>query len=199
MHVKRTHAGDVGVAQAPDQVIGEVEEAPRGGVALGKVLLEPEDLGQLHLDADFAADVGQRGIVRGVERRRLRAGAVVHPHDDVALGLARLGDGNRLPAGADRHQRAGGVDADRGDARRVDRRGGDRFAHGGANLRPDVGGGLFDEQGFRVELPDRAHGKGQPPAVRIEQARAHAGRTDVDPQEYPIAHVYPRFLSANSS
>ena len=192
---ERAHAGDIGIRQAPDEVIGKIEEAPRRGVTLREVLLEPQHLGQFHLDADLATDVGQGGVLGRVDRRSLRPGAVVHPHDDVVLRFARIGDGHRLAAGADRHQRAGRVDADRNDARRIDRRASHRLANGGAGLCPDIGGRLFNVQRFRMELFDRAHGEGQSLPVCVEQARTHTGRADIDAQKDLITHSRPRFLT----
>lgn len=62
---------------------------------------------------------------------------MVHPHDDVALGIAVFGDRNRLSAGADGDQQAG-TSAD-GDQRRVVRPArANGFAYRRAGLRPDV-------------------------------------------------------------
>ena len=195
---QRAHAGDVGVGETPGQIIGEVEETPGLGIALGEMLLEPQDFGQLHLDADFAADVGQRRVVRGIECCRLRTGAVVHPHDDVALGFARFGDRDRLAVLADGNQRTRRIDADRGYLRRRNAGLGDRFAHGRAGLCPDVGRRLFDEQRLRMELLDRTDDKGQALTVRGKNAGPYAGRTDVDAQEYRCVHA-PSVYRANSS
>jgi hypothetical protein len=58
----------------------------------------------------------------------------------------------------------------------------------------DVGGGLLDEQGFRMELFDRLCRETKPPAARVEQTGAHTGQTDVDAQENPIDHDDPRVI-----
>ena len=184
---QRADARGVDAAAAPDEVVGEVEKAPRRGVAVREVPAQPEHLGQFHLDADLAADVHERRVARRVDRRGLLAGAVVHPHDDVARGIAVLGHRDRPAVGAHGDERAGGVEADRrhrvgGNAGRCD-----GLAHGGGRRRPDVGRRLLDEPGARVELLDRAQGEGEPPPVAVVETRAHARRADVHTQKHPFA------------
>ena len=135
---QRADARDVLAAGAPDEVVGEVVEAPRGGVARGKASLEPQHLRQLHFDAHLAAHVGECRVAGGVDRRSLRHRAVVHRHHDVALRVAVLGHRDGRAAGGDGNQRARRVETDRG--HRVDRRA--RSGDGGvdrcASALPDV-------------------------------------------------------------
>jgi hypothetical protein len=49
------------------------------------VVLEPENLGDLHLDAHLAADVLEELMVGGVDLFRLLDGAVVEPQNNVAV------------------------------------------------------------------------------------------------------------------
>jgi len=175
----------VGATAAPDEVIGEIEEACRGGVAIGQVPSQPKHFRQFHLDADFPRHVGQRRIARRVDRRRLVARAVIHPHDDVAFGLAAGGNRDRLAGAADgdseqvaskpsaadrtlaRHRRAS-----RPRARR--RRSGSRCRR---RLLDDAGGGM--------ELPDGPHGEGETPPREIEDTRPDAGRSHIHADDVP--------------
>ncbi len=71
------------------------------GKEIGRhVVLEPEDLGDLHLDAHLAANVLEQLVVGGVDLFRLLDRAVVKPQDNVAVvaivGEVGAGDGNGL-------------------------------------------------------------------------------------------------------
>ncbi len=177
---QRANAGRVGTATAPDQVVGQVEEPRRRPIAVRAMPLQPQDLGQLHLDADFAADVGERRVAGRVDRRRLVGRAVVHPHDDVALRIAVLGDRDGPAVHANSDQRAGGVEAEGRDG--IDRHAGQRhrFAHRRTGLAPDVGRRLLGEIGPRMKLPDGSHGEGEASTRVVVEAGTHARRSHVD-------------------
>lgn len=97
-----------GAAEAAGLVAsGQVGEGIRQVVKLaagkeigGHVVLEPEDLGDLHFDAHLAADVLEQLVLGGVDLFRLLDRAVVKPQDNVAIvaivGEIGAGDGDGL-------------------------------------------------------------------------------------------------------
>ena len=87
-------------------------------VAGSKIPVQPQDLRQRHLDADLATDIGQRGIVRGIDRGRLGHRTVIHPHDDVALRIGVLGHRDGRAVHTDGDQRARGVESNAADGLR---------------------------------------------------------------------------------
>lgn len=73
---------------APGQVIGKIEEMPGPCKGLRQVFLEPEQLWRLHFGRNVVADIAQYIVPRCVDPLCLLDGAVIHPHDDVAFGIA---------------------------------------------------------------------------------------------------------------
>jgi len=131
--------GDVG------EGVGQVVELAAVEELRGHVVLEPQDLGDLHLDGHLAADVAQQAVAGGIDAVGLGDGAVVQPEDDVAVRVeGGRGDGDGLVgvAGED-GQRAGRVEADAADVRGVDVVLAEGALHGDADAAPDVGGRLF--------------------------------------------------------
>jgi hypothetical protein len=120
------------------------------------VVLEPEHLGDLHLDAHGAADVLEQLVLGVVDELRLGDGAVVQPQDDVAVvavvGKGRPCDGHGLVrvVGED-GQGACRVEADALDLGRVDGSFGDDAADAFADAEPDVGRRLLLQSRMSVD------------------------------------------------
>jgi hypothetical protein len=145
------------------QSIAQVVEVALCEELRGHVVLQPQDLGHLHLNAHRAADIAEEVVLGSVDLLGLLDGAVVEPQDDVAvvavcvvefgacdaLGLAGLfvEDG----------QRAGCVEADAADGFRVDI----VLVHGTldrvADALPDVGYGLFLEETEKENVSQLVH------------------------------------------
>lgn len=100
--------------------IGQIKELALLKDRLGHVLLEPEDLRDLHLEAHRPADVLEHHAPRRVDRLGLVVRAVVGPEDDVAFsglgadvgapGSGSDGLGSAIEGGYGK--RAGRVEAD---------------------------------------------------------------------------------------
>jgi len=78
----------MGPGRAPRQEVGEIEEMRRRLVGLRLVLLEPEDLRRFHFGRHDAAHIAQHRMAGPVDAAGLFERAVIHPHDDVAIGIA---------------------------------------------------------------------------------------------------------------
>ena len=181
----------VGAGRAPHQIIRKIEVALHRRMALGEMPLQPKYLRQFHLDADLATDIGERLVVRPVDVGGLGDGAMVHPHDDVALGICVLGHRDAAPIGTNGDQRTGGVEADtadRGGAKPAVR---DGLTHCVTELLPDVARRLLEHIAARIELLDRPHDVGQPITAAVENRGTHAARTDIHADERTTAHVTP--------
>ena len=167
--------------------VGEVEEL-RASERFGDMAGEPHELRRLHLRRNHAADEAQRRVAAGVDLGGFRHRAVVHPDDGVAVRRPGRRDGERVPAGVERDQRAGGVEADAGDGVRRDS--GRRLAHGVARRRPDIAGGMLDDVARLTEQRDRPAGAGDQPARLVERAGPRAGGAHVH-ADVNAAHTRP--------
>lgn len=116
------------------------------------VVLEPEDLGHLHLDAHLSADVFEELVLGVVDLLGLFNGPVVEPQNDVAVVTivceVRSGNGKRLVGVVSEYsQRAGGIEANALDAGRIDGRLANDTPDTFADALPDICGGLLLEKG----------------------------------------------------
>jgi hypothetical protein len=100
---------------AERQEVGKVEEIAGILVASRQIFFQPEQLRCFHLRRDDAADIAQHVVGGLIDAPRLRGGAVIHPDDDVALGIAGGADRDRARIAVERDQRAGGIEADTAD------------------------------------------------------------------------------------
>ena len=71
------------------EVIGEVEEVARLLIDVRAILLQPQNFRRLHLRRDFAANVPQYRVARGIDLFRLPGGAMIHPDNNVAVRIVR--------------------------------------------------------------------------------------------------------------
>jgi hypothetical protein len=116
------------------------------------VVLEPEDLGHLHLDAHLSADVLEELVLGVVDLFGLFNGPVVEPQNDVAVVtiVCEVGSGNgeRLVSVVSEYgQRAGGIEANALDAGWIDGRLANDTPDTFADALPDICGGLLLEKG----------------------------------------------------
>lgn len=115
------------------------------------MVLEPQDLGDFHLNAHLASNILEQLVISGIDLFCLLDRTVVQPENDVAVvaivGEIGAGNGNRLVGivGED-GQGAGGVEADTLDLVWVDERLLHNSAHALADTAPDVCCGLFLEK-----------------------------------------------------
>src|SRR5690606_18170180 len=117
----------------------------RSGIYLGTVLAQPQKLGRLHLGRDAGADIFQHLMALGVDTLGLFDGAMVHPDDDVTLRVDGIADGQRRLTITPHDQRAGGIETDARDLRRVDPGTGHAFPDRVADRAPDLLAGLFGD------------------------------------------------------
>src|SRR5262249_47204504 len=106
----------------------------------------------------------------------------------VAPGRA---DGDGPIVLVERHERAGGVEADALDALEIgwaEARLPQRIAHGPAARLPDVLRGLLDEVRLGPEDPNPADAEPEAVPRTVEDGGAGASRTDVDADERGRAH-----------
>lgn len=82
----------------PCQEVGEIHELPSAGVDFGPVLLQPKQLGRLHLGRDAATHILEDRVARRVDALGLLKSAMVHPDHDVPFGMRRVADRKRRPA-----------------------------------------------------------------------------------------------------
>lgn len=76
---------DIAVGRFPDQEVRQIVESMRALPRCRKMILQPQHFRQFHFDADFAANIAQGGILRGVNAFGLVCRAMIHPHDDVMV------------------------------------------------------------------------------------------------------------------
>jgi len=98
--------------------VGKVEETRGPPPRLGEVLLEPQELRGLHFGRHPTAHISEHRVLGGVDAGCLIHCPVVHPDDHVLLVVAGRAHRHRPVVGVERHQRAGGVEADAADRRR---------------------------------------------------------------------------------
>jgi hypothetical protein len=116
------------------------------------VVLEPEDLGHLHLDAHLSADILEELVLGIVDLLGLFNGPVVEPQNDVAVVtvVCEVRSGNRerlVGVVSEDGQRAGGIEANTLDAGRIDSRLANDTPDTFADALPDICGGLLLEKG----------------------------------------------------
>lgn len=114
---------------------------------LGHMVLEPQDLGDLHLNGHLATDIAQQVVVGRVNLRGLLNRAVIQPENDIAVRVkARPRYRDRLVrVGVEDRQGARGVESNAADGVRVDIVLADGALYRGADAPPNVGRGLFLE------------------------------------------------------
>lgn len=141
-----------GAAEAPCLVasshvrerISEIVELAAVKELLGHVVLEPQDLGNFHLDAHGAANVLQQIVLRGVDLLRLLDGTVVQPENDIAvvtIGIVEIGAGygdGLVGVVAEDGEGAGGVETDALDDLRVDLGLDENLLHAVADASPNI-------------------------------------------------------------
>ena len=167
-------------ARLPGQEIRQIEELLCGGVDIGPVLPEPQQLRRLHLGRDPSADIFQHVVIARVDPRRLPGGAMVHPDDDIALRAGVIADG-QAALRADHHERAGGIETDARHPCGIEAR--DRFLHRGADRVPDLRRALLDEPRVVAVHGDVALGGGEERARAVEDTRPCRARAHVDADE----------------
>lgn len=128
------------------QGVGQIVELAAIEQLWRHVVLEPENLGDLHLDAHAAADVLEQVVVRGVDLLGLLDRAVVQPQDDVtvvAVGVVEIGPRDAdglICVVAEDSQRTCGVKANALDGVDIDMGLLDDALYADADAIPDIGG-----------------------------------------------------------
>jgi len=195
----RAQRARVASGRAVREEVGQVEE-PRGAREGARELFgEPQQLRRLHLGRDDAADVAEHLVVRLVDAARLRLGAMVHPHDDVARVVARRAHAHGAVVRVEDDERAGRVEADSSNARGVRRIDAERSTDGLGSGAPDVVGRLLDDVGALAPRANGRDAEAAPRPRRVEQTGANAARADVHPQVKAVAHVVPRIRTRKPS
>lgn len=105
------------------------------------MILQPQDLRNLHLQGHRITNIAQHLVLSGVDQVRFLCSAVVQPQDDIAIGVeVWTGDGDRAVGFGEDGERAGCVEADAVDFCWGDVLLGEGLADCGADALPDVGG-----------------------------------------------------------
>ncbi len=157
---------------------------------LGPVLAQPQQLWRLHLGRDAPADIAQDVVPARIDARRLVDRAVVHPDDDVAVGMGGVAHAQgRI---AHHHQRTGGVEPDACHAGRVDPGLGHRGAGRGADRVPDLRAGLFGDHPVGAVHGDVAFPGAKRGARGVEHARPRRSGADVDADQVPVHQRHSR-------
>ena len=185
---RRAGRADQRSGGAKRQEIGEIEEMPGLGDRLGPGAGEPGELGRVHLGRDPAAHIAQHRVGAGVDPLRVACGAMIHPHDHVALG--RVGRAHRQGTriAVERDQRAGRVEAHAANSLGLKPRRLDRLTHRRRRRAPDVVGRLLDDLARLAPDGDRAPRAGDERAGGIEHAGPGAERADVH-SDKRLAHT----------
>src|SRR5262249_17523526 len=142
--------------RAPDEIVGEIEDAAVAAPVLGLLPLQPHQLGDFHLQRHDATDMLEHAMLG---RRRficLGSSAVIEPDDDVPLVVAgdRYAGGPAVCVKGD--QRTGGVEAHAGNIGGSYSCLGARRPHAAAHCLPNiiarmlgmVGSGTFEADGM---------------------------------------------------
>jgi len=131
------------------QSVSQVVEVTLGEELRRHVVLEPQNLGHLHLNAHGATNVAEQVVFCSVDLFGLLDGTVVEPQDDVsvvAVCVVELGAGDTLRLAGflvEDGEGAGGIEADAADGLWVDVVLVHCTLDGVADALPDVGDGLF--------------------------------------------------------
>lgn len=133
------------------QSIGQVVELASGEQIGGHVVLQPQNLGNLHFDAHGATNIAQEVVTGGIDLVSLLDGSVVEPQNDVAIvAIVRevwAGDGYWLVGiVSENGERASGIKANTLDASQWDERVCNDFLDTIADCVPDVSRGLLLEE-----------------------------------------------------
>ena len=155
---------------------------------LGPGASEPGELGRVHLGRDPAAHIAQHRVGAGVDPFRVACGAMIHPHDHVALGRAGWAHRQGMPIAVERDQRAGRVEAHAANSLGLKPRRLDRLTHRRRRRAPDVVGRLLDDLARLAPDGDRAPRAGDERAGGIEHAGPGAERADVH-SDKRLAHT----------
>ena len=99
-------------------------------------------------------------------------------------------DGQGTARGVERHQRAGGVEAEAADLVGKNSCLSDRVAHRGAGGGKNVGGRMLENVAAFAPDRDRPFGASDEPPLGVEHTRARAACSDVDADE-GFVHVAP--------
>ena len=177
---RRAQGASVVTGGPVGEVVRQVEKSSGAVPGIGQILLEPKELGGLHLRRYGSADVTQHIVFRGIDSLRLRHRPMIHPYDHVSLIVRLRAQRYRTVAIVEGDQRAGGVESHpthfvRGDPclRR-------RLTHRPTAGKPYVVGRLFGEIRFRSPHPDRMARGTQHHAVRRENSGSGAAGADID-------------------
>ena len=166
----------------PCQEIGKVEELHGLRVDLGALLAQPHQFRRLHLRRDPAAHIAQHVMIARIDPRRLIAGAVIHPDDDIALGRIRIAHGQ--PALRAHHgERTGRVEPDPRDIARVGPRRGEGPFHRIADGLPYLGARLLDMAMIVLPHLQRVLADAEKRALPIENPGARRTGSDIDTDE----------------
>ncbi len=166
--------------RAERQIIGQIEEVAGAVEACAEMAFQPEQLRDLHLRRNGAADIAQDVILSIVDQSRFRGRAMIHPDDDVAPVVAGCGHRHRRAALVQHHQRASRIEPDALHGVGPYRRLGDRAAHRGRAGVPDIRRRLLDDvAGLVPDLNRMSRGRKQVSCL-VEHPRARTGRSDID-------------------
>ena len=171
----RAAGARVRAAGAPGQKVGEVEDPPVVPPALRQMALQPHELRDLHLGRHRAADEIQHrgGRSRCIPApRRSRGGRARPRRSSAPRRWSRPQAGPARPV--ERHQRAGGIEADPRDRLGSDAGLGPRRARRGADRPPDVVGILLGMVRRRPVHGDRPAVPGEHPAAARRTGPARA-------------------------
>lgn len=114
---------------------------------LGHVVLEPQNLWDLHLNGHLSADIAEQVVVGSIDLRSFLNWTVIQPQDHVTVRVevrARYRDRLVGIIGENR-QGAGGVKPDTSNRVRVDIVLANSPLNGDTDAMPDIGGRLFLE------------------------------------------------------
>jgi hypothetical protein len=175
---------------AKRQKIREIEEMAGVGDRFGFAPGEPGQLGRMHLGRDLAAHIAKHLVAAGVDPLGIVDGAMIHPHDHVALGRVSRAhrQGTRIAVKDD--QRARCVETHAADRLGRQPRRLDRFADRHRHRAPDVVRRLLDDIARRAPDRDWPPGARDQLSVGIENASPGAERADVH-SDIGLAHGIP--------
>lgn len=161
----------------------------------GHVVLEPENLGDLHFNAHLSTDISEEVVVGGIDLLGLLNRPVVEPEDDIAVVavlIVEFGarDTDRLVGlGVEDGQRAGSIKANAADGVGVDvvlRHG---SLDGGADASPDVGGGLLVVSRLGLPQTNVLTGQTDNVALVVHDAGSGTTRTDINANVMVLLNV----------
>ena len=164
----------------PCQKVREIEEVLCPDIDVRPVFAEPQQFRRLHFRGNTAADIFQHGVFAGIDALRLFDGAVIHPDDDIPLGMIGRANRQGLIFRSTHHQRAGGIETDTGDLGGIDAGAGNAFPDAVANGLPYFAARLFGNAAILAMHADRAFGGGEKLSCDIEDTGARRAGPDID-------------------